>query len=95
MSPTMEVLLFVLLVFTAVVATVVVFTKDPARQAIVLSAYGLLLGVLMLTLQAPDVAMSQIAVGSVVVPLLVVLTIAKCDREVAAHRSRHRDRQGR
>jgi energy-converting hydrogenase B subunit D len=37
--------------------------------------------VLMLALQAPDVAMSQLAVGSAVVPLLVLLTITKCDRE--------------
>jgi len=94
-SSTVDVLLLILLILTAVMATVVVLTKDPARQAIVLSAYGLVLGILMLTLQAPDVAMSQIAVGSVIVPLLVVLAIAKCNREVAAHRARQDDRQDR
>jgi energy-converting hydrogenase B subunit D len=85
-----EWLLVVLLLQVAVAGTVVVLTREPGRQAIVLSAYGLLLGLLMLVLQAPDVAMSQVAVGTAVVPLLVVLTIAKCDREV---RERHGDRQ--
>ena len=31
-------------------------------------------------LQAPDVALSQLAVGTVVVPLMIVLTIAKTRR---------------
>lgn len=94
-SLTMELLLSLLLILTAAAATVVVFTEAPARQAMVLSAYGLLLGVLMLTLQAPDVAMSQIAVGTVLVPLLVVLTIAKCNREIAARRARDHEQQHR
>ncbi|MBO2460915.1 DUF4040 domain-containing protein [Actinomadura sp. LCR2-06] len=56
-------------------ATAVVLTRNPARQAIVLSGYGMVLGVLFLVLQAPDVAMSQIGVGTVVVPLIVVLAL--------------------
>jgi energy-converting hydrogenase B subunit D len=63
------------LLLTAFMATAVVFTRDPARQAIVLSAYGLVLGILFVVLQAPDVAMSQVAVGTVVVPLIVILAI--------------------
>jgi energy-converting hydrogenase B subunit D len=48
----------------------------------------------MLVLQAPDVAMSQLAVGSAVVPLLVVLTIEKCNRDIRQHRdNRARSRQ--
>jgi hypothetical protein len=35
----------------------------------------MVLGVLFLVLQAPDVAMSQIGVGTVVVPLIVVLAL--------------------
>ncbi|TDD96736.1 DUF4040 domain-containing protein [Actinomadura rubrisoli] len=67
-------------------ATAVVLTRDPARQAIVLSGYGLTLGLLFLILQAPDVAMSQIGVGTVVVPLIVIL---------ALHATRHhRDNTG-
>jgi uncharacterized MnhB-related membrane protein len=78
-----DVLLGVLLVATAATGTAVVLTREPTRQALVLSAYGLVLGVLMIALQAPDVALAQIGVGTAIVPLLVVLTVAKVDRELA------------
>jgi energy-converting hydrogenase B subunit D len=77
-----DVLVGVLLVATAVTGTAVALTRDPTRQALVLSAYGLVLGVLMVALQAPDVALAQIAIGTAIVPLLVVLTVAKVDREL-------------
>lgn len=80
----------VLFAMVAVVAPVVVLTREPVRQALVLSAYGVVLGVLMLVLDAPDVAMSQVAVGAAIVPLVVVLAIAACNREVAR---RDRDRE--
>lgn len=75
-------LLLVLLLAAAVSGTAVALTREPTRQALVLSAYGLVLGLLMVALQAPDVAMAQLAVGTAVVPLLVVLTVAKCEREL-------------
>lgn len=65
-----------------VMATAVVLTNDPVHQAIVLSAYGITLGVFFLVLQAPDVAMSQIAVGTVIVPLVVILAIHAIRRGV-------------
>jgi energy-converting hydrogenase B subunit D len=61
----------------AVVATAVVFTPDPLRQAMVASLYGLVLGVLFFAFQAPDVALSQTAVGAVALPLMVLLALAK------------------
>ncbi|GII94524.1 hydrogenase subunit MbhD domain-containing protein [Sinosporangium siamense] len=64
----------------ALLATAVVLTRDPVRQAIVLSGYGLSLGVLFVTLQAPDVAMAQLAVGTVMVPLMVILAVAAIRR---------------
>jgi uncharacterized MnhB-related membrane protein len=42
-----------------------------------LSIYGVTLGILFLTLSAPDVALSQIAVGTAVVPLVVMLAIRR------------------
>ena len=77
-----DLLIALLLVATAGTGTAVALTREPTRQALVLSAYGLVLGVLMVALQAPDVALAQIAVGTAVVPLLVVLTVAKVDREL-------------
>jgi uncharacterized MnhB-related membrane protein len=80
-----DILVGVLLVATGATATAVALTRDPTRQALVLSAYGLVLGVLMVALQAPDVALAQVAVGTAIVPLLVVLTVAEVDRELERH----------
>jgi energy-converting hydrogenase B subunit D len=73
----MNVLLVVALTLVAAAGTVVVATGEPSRQAVVLSVFGLLLGLLFVVLQAPDVALSQIAVGTAVVPLMVVLAVRK------------------
>lgn len=73
----MMVLQGVLLVLVAVGGAAVVLTRDPLRQAIVVGVFGLLLGVLFFAFQAPDVALSQIVVGSVALPAMIVLTLAK------------------
>ena len=65
------------LTLVAVAAVVVVMTDDPARQAVSLSVYGVLLAVLFMALTAPDVALSQIGVGTAIVPLMVMLAIRK------------------
>ena len=70
--------LFVLL---AVGATAVVLMRDPLRQALLVGIYGLLLALLFFALQAPDVALSQIVVCTVAVPVMILLTLAK----VAGH----------
>jgi energy-converting hydrogenase B subunit D len=61
----------------ALVGSLVVFTRDPLRQAIVVSAYGLSLTVLFVVLQAPDVALSVVGVGVVALPLMILLAVAK------------------
>jgi energy-converting hydrogenase B subunit D len=58
----------------------VVATREPVRQAIVLSLYGLTLAVLFAVLQAPDVALSSLTVGSVALPLMILLALAKIRR---------------
>lgn len=55
----------------------VVLTAEPSRQAVTLSVFGLSLSVLFMVLQAPDVALSQLAVGTAVVPLMVMLAVSK------------------
>lgn len=55
----------------------VVLTRDPLRQTIAISFYGLLLALLFFSFQAPDVALSAIVVGSVALPLMVLLALAK------------------
>jgi uncharacterized MnhB-related membrane protein len=70
-------LIAVALLLVAAAGTAVVATTDPARQAVTLSVYGIVLALLFLVLQAPDVALSQIAVGTALVPLMVLLTVRK------------------
>lgn len=67
------------LVFLLVAAggTAVVLTRNPLNQAMVYSAFGLLLTVLFIVLQAPDVALSELAVGSAAVPLIVLIALVK------------------
>jgi energy-converting hydrogenase B subunit D len=66
--------------------TAVVLTRDPTRQVIVTGFFGLLLAVLFFVFQAPDVALSQIVVGTVAVPVMALLTLARLRT-----RSRRRD----
>ena len=71
----------VALVLVAAGGTAVVLTRDPLRQAIVAGIFGLLLAVLFFVFQAPDVALSQITVSSVALPLMILLAIAKIRAE--------------
>ncbi|MEU8801894.1 DUF4040 domain-containing protein [Spirillospora sp. NPDC048819] len=74
-GPLADALIAAALAMAALMATAVVLTRSTVRQAIVLSGYGMALGLLFLILQAPDVAMSQFGVGTVLVPLIVVLAL--------------------
>ncbi|HJT04661.1 MAG TPA: hydrogenase subunit MbhD domain-containing protein [Pseudonocardiaceae bacterium] len=69
--------IYLALVLVAVTGTVVALTRQPARQAVTLSVFGLTLSILFMTVQAPDVALSQLAIGTAIVPLMVMLTIQK------------------
>ena len=69
-----------LLVLVAAAATAVVLSRNPVRQVIVLSGYGVLLAVLFLAFQAPDVTLSELTVGAVVLPALLLLALAKIRR---------------
>ncbi len=73
----MSALQALVLLLIAAVALGLVRTRDPLNQALVASFYGLLLGILFLLFQAPDVALSQIVVGAVALPLMIMLALAK------------------
>jgi uncharacterized MnhB-related membrane protein len=66
-----------LLVLVALGATLVVLSRNPSRQVIALSSYGLLLALLFLAFQAPDVTLSELTVGAIALPALLLLTLAK------------------
>ena len=73
----MEALQITLLVLVAAGATAVVLIRAGIRQVLMLSVYGVLLAVLFLAFQAPDVTLSELVVGAVVLPLILLLTLAK------------------
>ena len=61
-------------------ALAVVTTRDPLRQALVAGLYGLALALLMVVLQAPDVALSELVVSSVATPFILLTALAKMQR---------------
>lgn len=66
-----------MLFLVAVCGTCVVLARDPLRQALMASLYGLVLGLLFFVFQAPDVALSQTVVGAVALPLMILLALAR------------------
>jgi uncharacterized MnhB-related membrane protein len=83
----MTVLIAALFTLVAIGAVCVVFTDRPARQAVTLSAFGLLMSLLFMVVAAPDVALSQIGVGTAIVPLMVLLAIRTTSRGTARRRA--------
>lgn len=59
----------------------VVLTRDPVSQSIAVSLYGLLVAVMFFLFQAPDVALSQLTVGAVALPLMLLLAMARIRRD--------------
>jgi uncharacterized MnhB-related membrane protein len=77
-TPTaINVLQAVALTLVAIGAPAVVMVDDPLRQAMVFGIVGFFLTALFFVLQAPDVALSMLAVSSVLIPVLVVLALRR------------------
>lgn len=74
-----------ILALVAVAGTGVALTREPVSQIIGVSLFGLLLALFFLLMLAPDVALSQVVVGAVALPMMVLIALAKI----------RRDRQGR
>jgi energy-converting hydrogenase B subunit D len=73
----MEVLQAVVLVLVAGGALAVVLARDRVRQVLIVSVYGVLLAVLFFTFQAPDVTLSELTVGAVALPVILLLAISR------------------
>jgi energy-converting hydrogenase B subunit D len=72
----------VALAVVALTGTATVLVREPSRQLVVAGFFGLALAVLFFVFGAPDVALSQIAVATVAVPVMALLTLARmADRE--------------
>jgi energy-converting hydrogenase B subunit D len=74
----------------AVGGTAVVLAADPLRQVLVLGIYGMSLTVLFFVFQDPDVALSEIVVSTVGLPVMVLLALRKV-REHAQQREEEKE----
>lgn len=84
---------FAILSFVAVTATAVVLTRDPAKQAVGISFYGLVMAMMFFIFQAPDVALSQIVIGAVALPLMILLALTKIRRHEEEEQARRREKK--
>jgi uncharacterized MnhB-related membrane protein len=75
--------LIAILLGVAAAGTAVVFTRDGAAQCIGISFFGLILAVMFMAFQAPDVSLSQIVIGAVGLPLMVLLALATLRRDAS------------
>ena len=72
-----EALQAIVLVAAALLATAVALTRNTLRQIIVNGVYGLVLVIVFVVLQAPDVALSMLVVATIAYPLIVLAAIAR------------------
>ncbi|HZZ58758.1 MAG TPA: hydrogenase subunit MbhD domain-containing protein [Opitutaceae bacterium] len=88
-----EVLQAAILILLAAAGTGVVLTRDHGQQVIGVSFFGFLLTLLFTVYQAPDVALSEIVVGAVALPLMVLLAHASTERHGREQRRRREHSQ--
>ena len=67
----------VVFALVALGAPLVVLTRDPLRQALVNSIYGVTLVCLFVVLQAPDPALSMLVVSGIAYPLVILVAISR------------------
>lgn len=77
----MKLLQWAIILLVAATAPGVVLSRDPKGQAVTLSFYGVLCGLMFFVFQAPDVALSQITIGAVMLPLMILLALTKMRRQ--------------
>ena len=73
----MSLLEIVAYLFVAFLGAAVVFSKRPINQLLVYTSFGLALTLLFFVLHAPDVALSELTVGTLGVPMLVLVVLMK------------------
>ena len=78
-------------ILVALAGTAVVITPEALRQTMVLGIYGLALTILFFTFQAPDVALSEIVVSGVGLPVIVLSALRKIR---AQEREREQEKDG-
>jgi uncharacterized MnhB-related membrane protein len=80
----------VALAMVALGGCAVALVPDPLRQTLVLGIYGVSLTLLFFAFQAPDVALSEIVVSAIGLPLIILTALRKI-REQEREREREED----
>ena len=83
----MSLMIALLLLLAAAAGAGVALSRTPRRQVLAMMANGLVLALLFMVLQAPDVALSELAVGTAAVPLLFLVVLASIRMDRAPHGS--------
>ena len=76
-----DVLTYLLLIFLVVCAIAVARARDLLASVIIFAAYSLVMAIIWQLLAAPDVAITEAAIGAGVTTLLLVAAIAKTRRQ--------------
>ncbi|HAZ31485.1 DUF4040 domain-containing protein [Dehalococcoidia bacterium] len=71
---------FILMSFLILLAIAVVFMRDLLAATVVFLVYSLIMAIVFTQLKAPDVALTEAAVGAGITTLLFIVTIAKTTR---------------
>jgi energy-converting hydrogenase B subunit D len=72
----------------------VVMATDPLRQTLVISIYGLALTMMFFVFQAPDVALSEIVVSTVGLPVMILLALRKVNQHEEERRRAREEENG-
>ena len=80
-----------ILLLLAVSGFMVVRTRDTTEQVLALGFYGLVTALMFFFFQAPDVALSQITVGAVALPLMIMLAISRMKTQAAKRKGDQHD----
>jgi energy-converting hydrogenase B subunit D len=78
----------VAIVAVAIAGASVALHGDPLREAFLLGIYGLTLSVLFFALQAPDVGLSEIVVGAIGLPLVILAALRKVREQERDHKEK-------
>jgi uncharacterized MnhB-related membrane protein len=84
----------VAMVAVALGGSAVVLTGEALHQTMVLGIYGIALTFLFFTFQAPDVALSELVVTSVGLPIIILAALRKIRQERERRSDEQERRQG-
>lgn len=76
---TMEYFMYILLAFLVICALAVSFTKSLLNAVLVFMSYSLIMSIIWVLLESPDLAITEAAVGAGVTSILFFITLKKIE----------------